>query len=65
MPGSIAGQDVGAPPKRFTGGRGPATDEDEENDTTAGTFDYRAVTLDLTGYTMCGYSPPRSLRVTS
>jgi len=33
--------------------------------TSAGTFSYRAVVLDLAGYIMYGYSPARSLRVTS
>jgi hypothetical protein len=33
--------------------------------TTAGTFDYRAVAADLPGYLQYGYSPARSLQVTS
>jgi hypothetical protein len=33
--------------------------------TAAGTFSYRAVVADLAGYLMYGYSPARSLRVTS
>lgn len=34
-------------------------------DTTAGTFDYRAVVADQAGYQLYGYSPAQALQVTS